>query len=160
MKLSDVFNVFGISRGGDRDTLIRLMRALNKTRFPHLKYFLDLSAEEQAATLARIPLLSRKHDDWFMFRDVERKDTSFFGPMPTLDDIVWSHGNIALETGTKTPKPITDRGSGYMLNNGYTACTDKLGVYVREGVRHDLNIDANGVSNAYYNYSFVTPKIL
>jgi hypothetical protein len=40
------------------------------------------------------------------------------------------------------------------------ACTDPLGIYVREGVRHDLNIDANGVSNAYYNYSFVTPKFV
>jgi hypothetical protein len=160
MNISDVFSIFGMGRTGDRENLIRLMRALNRTRFPQLKYFLDLSVEEQAATLARIPLLSRKHDDWFMFRDVERKDTSFFGPMPTVDDIVWSHGEITLETGTKTPKPITARGSGYMLNNGYLACTDRLGFYVREGVRHDLNIDGNGVSNPYYNYSFVTPKFL
>ena len=160
MNINDLFNVFGISRSGDRESLIRLMRALNKTRFPQLKYFLDLSAEEQAATLARIPLLNRKHDDWFMFRDVERKHTSFFGPMPTLDDIVWSHGKIELETGTQTPKPITAKNSGYMLNNGYTACTDAFGIYLREGVRHDLNIDIQGVSNAYYNYSFVTPKIL
>ena len=160
MNIGDVFSIFGMGRSGERETLIRLMRALNRTRFPHLKYFLDLSVEEQAATLARIPLLSRKHNDWFMFRDVQRKDTSFFGPMPTVDDIVWSHGEIALETGTKTPKPITNRGTGYMLNNGYMACTDALGFYLREGVRHDLNIDSNGVSTPYYNYSFVTPKFL
>jgi hypothetical protein len=86
MNISDVFSIFGMGRTGDRENLIRLMRALNRTRFPQLKYFLDLSVEEQAATLARIPLLSRKHDDWFMFRDVERKDTSFFGPMQTVDD--------------------------------------------------------------------------
>lgn len=105
--------------------LVRFGRAFGP---PGLRHFSELSADEQAALLKRVPVLKGLHTDWLKpFQWVPRTVTVWLGPAPTTDDVLM---------GVWNGKPIPAPGQWFVLK-GYLASTTAEGVQDRLGWRFD-----------------------
>ena len=154
---------FSLQTFTSRDGLIEFVRAYGKVHAPYLIYYHDLTEDQRKQWIdeALAELLAKKHGDWFLAKDVVRADTAFFGRMPGASDIVWKKGEIQFETTDPTvPKPIPAKGTGYLLKNGYWTVTEPNGLHTRNGIRHDLNRGADGISRPYHSLGFGTFKFV
>lgn len=94
-----------------------------------LRHFSTLNAREAKALLIKVPVLSKKHEDWpKAFQWVPRTLTTWVGPAPTLDDII--DGNVS------DTKPIPAAGEWFVMRGGM-AMTTEFGIHTRLGWRWD-----------------------
>jgi hypothetical protein len=105
-----------------------------------IRHFSELSAEEQAALLKRVPVLMTKHTDWPAgLNHIPRRMTTWVGPRARI-----------LAGNTDDSKPIPTRGY-WFITRGYLAWTTEEGIHIRFGFRYD-DVDQ------YYDFPSFTIK--
>lgn|SRR5678815_3220677 len=120
---------------------VRLGKAFGPAGLTH---FSELTPPQQDEILAKLPILRRTHDDWAKpFQWMPRKFTAWFGPAPTMADVI--EGNVT------ELKPIPKNGEWYILR-GYMTATTEDGVHDRLGWRYD-DVDD------YYDFSITLKRV-
>jgi hypothetical protein len=122
--LADVLKQFTVA---EQDRLNFLAVLIGKAFGPEgIRHFSELSAQEQAALLKRVPVVMTTHSDWPEgLNEIPRRLTVWVGPRAPI-----------LAGNTTDAKPIPDRGK-WFVTRGYLAWTTPEGLHLRFGFRYD-----------------------
>ena len=133
--------VIGLLTSANQDRLNFLAVLIGKAFGPDkITHFSELSPQDQAALLKRVPVLMTRHTDWPEgLNQIPRTVTIWVGPRAPI-----------LQGNTDNSKPIPDRGK-WFVTRGYLAWTTQEGIHIRFGFRYD-DVDQ------YYDFPSFTIK--